>query len=84
MLLKSILNQVQKHQGFIYGATRLIKHDSSYVIEIDIEARKGGKPICSKCGKACPCYDTLSPRRFEFVPLWGIAVFFIYIMRRVN
>ena len=24
------------------------------------------------------------PRQFEFVPLWGMAVFFCYVMRRVN
>jgi len=25
----------------------------------------------------------LAPRRFEFVPLWGLRVFFLYMMRRV-
>ena len=30
-------------------------------------------------------YDTArQPRRFQFVPLWGIAVFFVYAMRRVD
>ncbi|MDP7269475.1 MAG: hypothetical protein QF408_15040, partial [Pirellulales bacterium] len=30
-------------------------------------------------------YDTMpTPRQFEFVPLWGMAVIFIYTMRRVN
>ena len=75
MLLKSILNQVQKHSGFVYGATRLIKLDGPLVIEVDIEVRKDSRPICSKCGHAGSCYDTLSSRRFEYVPLWGIAVF---------
>jgi len=84
MLLKSILNQVQKHSGFIYGAARLIKHAGPLVIEVDLEARKGSRPICSKCGLAGSCYDSLASRRFEYVPLWGIAVFFIYAMRRVN
>ena len=27
-------------------------------------------------------YDKLAQRRFEFVPLWGIAVFLLYAMRR--
>jgi hypothetical protein len=31
-----------------------------------------------------PQYDRLPPRQFEFVPLWGIAVFFLYLMRRVD
>jgi len=26
----------------------------------------------------------LAPRRFEFVPLWGLAVFFVYALRRVQ
>ena len=29
-------------------------------------------------------YDRLAPRRFEFVPLWGLRVFFLYAMRRVD
>ena len=29
-------------------------------------------------------YDRLSPRRFEFVPLWGLRVFLLYAMRRVD
>jgi transposase len=84
MLLKTILNKVQKHLGFVFGAIRLIDLDDQLSIEIEIEPRKGSKPICSKCHTAHSGYDTLSPRRFEFVPLWGIAVFFIYAMRRVN
>lgn len=84
MLLKSILNQVQRHQGFVYGATRLIKRSTQLVLEIEILPRTGSKPICSECGSPGPGYDTLVPRKFEFVPLWGIVVFFLYAMRRVN
>jgi transposase len=84
MLLKSILNQVQRHQGFVYGATRMIKHVAQPALEVEILARKGSKPICSACGLPGPGYDTLSVRRYEFVPLWGIAVFFLYAMRRVH
>jgi len=29
-------------------------------------------------------YDRLEVRRFEFIPVWGFAVFFLYQMRRVN
>ena len=31
-----------------------------------------------------PGYDTLAERYFEFIPLWGILVFFLYSMRRVD
>lgn len=84
MQLKTILNQVQKQQSFVYEAIRLVKHPSRLVLEIEIQARKGSRPICSECGSPGSGYDTLSVRRFEFVPLWGIAVFFLYAMRRVN
>jgi transposase len=84
MQLKSILNRVQRHQSFTYGTSRLLKQATRLVIEIEIKARKGSKPLCSECGSPGPGYDTLSVRRFEFVPLWGIVVFFLYAMRRVN
>jgi transposase len=84
MLLKSILNRVQNHSGFVYGAVRLVEKAGTLSIEIEIRARKGSRPVCSSCGEAGPGYDTLSQRRFEFVPLWGIAVFFLYAMRRVD
>jgi transposase len=29
-------------------------------------------------------YDRLGPRRFEFVPLCSLRVFFLYMMRRVD
>jgi len=53
-------------------------------IEVEIEARKNGRPICSGCAQVRPGYDRQPARRFEFVPLWGIAVFFVYSMRRVH
>jgi transposase len=31
-----------------------------------------------------PGYDHLEERRFEFIPMWGFLVFFMYRMRRVN
>ena len=53
-------------------------------LEVEVLARKNGRPICSGCGRAGPGYDRLPERRFEFVPLWGIAVYFVYAMRRVD
>lgn len=84
MLIKSILNRIQLHHGFVYGATRLVEKATRLLLEIEIRPRKGSRPVCSVCGKDGPGYDTLRVRRFEFVPLWGIAVFFLYAMRRVD
>jgi len=84
MLLKSILNRIQLHHGFVYGSICLVEKEARLLLEIEIRPRKGSRAICSVCGKPGPGYDTLKIRRFEFVPLWGIAVFFLYAMRRVD
>ena len=39
---------------------------------------------CSRCLKPTPGYDRLAERRWLFVPLWGIATYFLYALRRVN
>lgn len=83
MLLKSILNRVQSHHGFVYEKARWADRRGLSVLEIEIRARRGSKPVCSRCGQNGPGYDVLPQRRFEFVPLWGFPVFFLYAMRRV-
>ncbi len=40
--------------------------------------------MCSVCGRAGPDYERFRARRFEFVSLWGIKVFWVYALRRVN
>jgi hypothetical protein len=40
--------------------------------------------ICSGCHRPAPGYDNLPERRFEFIPFWGLLVFFLYSMRRVQ
>lgn len=84
MHLKSILNFVQPHQGFVYGAVTLRRKQDKPFLDIEIRPRKNRQPVCSKCGRPGPGYDTLPVRRCEFVPLWGIAVFFLYAIRRVS
>lgn len=42
------------------------------------------RPRCSTCRKPCPGYDHLPERRWRFVPLWAIAVLFLYASRRVE
>lgn len=84
MLVKTILNRIQKHASFVYGAVRLIEGLGDLILEVEIQARANSRPRCSGCDRRGPGYDTLKPRRFEFVPLWGIKVFFVYGLRRVN
>src|SRR6056297_1348831 len=84
MLVKSILNRVQPQRGFVYGKIRWREHRGRLALDIEISPRRGSRPICSGCQKRGPGYDSLAPRKCEFVPLWGIAVFFLYSMRRVD
>jgi transposase len=84
MLVKSILNRIEKQPGFVYDAVRLVDSAGWLSVEIDIRARKGSQGRCSGCDRPGPTYDTLALRRFEFVPLWAIAVFLLYALRRVR
>lgn len=84
MLVKTILNRIQKQPGFVYGAVTLLEEGGYMVLGVDLWPRRGSRPICSGCGCRRSGYDTLSVRRFEFVALWGIQVFFLYPLRRVD
>lgn len=84
MQLKSILNRVERYKSFVYQEVTWVEGTERPALEVGIEARANGRPICSKCGRVGPGYDRLPQRRFEFIPLWGIAVYFVYAMRRVD
>jgi len=84
MQLKTLLNRIQKHKGFVYGAIELTQEDEQLVLHVAIRPRTNSRPICSGCGRKRPGYDRLPSRRFEFIPFWGILVYFVYAMRRVQ
>ena len=84
MQLKTILNRVQKFKSFVYGNEQLIDLNGELTLLIEIIARAHSRAVCSGCGHRRPGYDLQSPRQFEFIPLWGIPVFFLYALRRVN
>ena len=84
MQLKTILNHVEPYKSFVYKKIRWSDPQSQTAIEILIEPRANGHAICSQCGDRAPGYDRLPARQFEFVPLWQIAVYFVYAMRRVD
>ncbi len=84
MRLQTILNLVQKHKSFVYQKEEIISKGAEQALHITLVARKNSQGNCSGCNKAAGCYDHLPERKFEFVPLWGIRVYFCYRMRRVN
>jgi transposase len=84
MQLKTILNRVLRHSAFVYVAERLVETLAGPMVEVQLRARANSRPRCGCCGRAGPGYDTLAQRRFEFVPLWGMRVFFLYAPRRLS
>ena len=84
MQLKTILNRVQKFKSFVYGTICWVEDAKEPTIEAELCPRANSRPICSGCGCKRPGYDRLPIRRFEFIPMWGIKVFFLYAPRRVD
>ncbi len=84
MRLQTILNRVHGHPSFVYEKVRFVEDGGDLALEAQIRPRANGRPKCSKCGEPRPGYDTLKPRRFEFIPILGMAVYFVYPMRRVD
>jgi len=84
MRLATILNRLEKHKSFVYGSARWEEPADGPALVIPIRPRKNSRPVCSGCGRHGRPYDRLAERRFEYVPLWGMVVFFTYRMRRVD
>lgn len=84
MRLKTILNRIHRHGSFVYEKVRFLEEGGELALEAEIRPRINGRPKCSGCGELRPGYDTLKPRRFEFIPIWGMAVYFVYAMRRID
>jgi len=66
------------------ASTRPAGIGSDPTLLVELRAHGRSRPVCSGRGRHGPGYDTLDERRFEFVPLWAIPVFFLYRMRRVH
>jgi transposase len=83
MKLIALLNRCYHFKGFVYESARLGKGPQNSV-EVRVRVRRGSRPYCAGCGERCAGYDRLPERRFEFIPVWGFAVFFLYARRRVE
>jgi transposase len=75
---------VEKLKGFVYESERFITSGNRPSIEVVVRPRKGSQGYCGGCGKKGPTYDTGEPRHFQYLPMWGILVFLVYCMRRIN
>ena len=87
MQLKTILNQVHPVKGFVYEKAERVEDSSQpngFRIDVRMRSRHGSRGRSSCCGIRGSTHDHLEPRRFDFIPLWGIAVALIYQMRRIR
>lgn len=80
MLIKTILNKCYPVKNFVYGKTK----ENGKTIFIEVKEKKGTQGLCSLCKEAAPTYDHLRERVFQFIPLWGFKVMFMYKPRRVD
>jgi len=84
MQLQTILNHVEWCKSFVYESVAWSDVETKAALEVSLRPRTNSRPICARCGQRGPGYDRLPTRRFSYVPLWGIAVYFVYAMRRVD
>ena len=84
MRVKSILNQVEKYKDFVYERVRWREEGQERVLVVEVRERAHRPGRCAECGEPRPGYDRLAARQFEYVPLWGIPVYFVYAPRRVQ
>ena len=82
MELTTIINHCYRFPGFIYERAKWSADKKS--IEVRVRPRVGSAAVCSGCHQRGSGYDHLDERRFEFIPFWGLLVFFLYRMRRVS
>lgn len=85
MHLESILRRLQPQPGFVYDKIAWAGTRDRPCLHVHLRPRRGSRGICSRCCRKRPGYDVQQPARlFTFVPFWGIAVRFVYAMRRVD
>ena len=61
MQLKTILNQVYRLPGFVYGKIRLVPAEEEGErprVEVEVRPRANGQAQCSGCGERAPGYTT--------------------------
>jgi hypothetical protein len=80
--LVPIPNRSHQFRGFVYQSTRFVRDRNIMGIVRLAPPRLGGRLL--GCHQPTPGYDHLPERRFEFIPFWGILVFLLYCIRRVN
>ena len=64
MLLKTILNQSEKCNSFVYDTVTFEMVDTHKALVMDMKARKNTQPICPTCMRKHSVYDTQKARLY--------------------
>ena len=85
MLLKTLLNKIEKYSSFVYKKVHFDVIILQEILIIEINSRVGSRGRCPECNRRSPTYDTSrKPRLFSYVPIWGFPVYFSYKPRRIS
>jgi transposase len=84
MQLKTLFNLVAKQPGFVFTDISWSMTIKGAQLLAGLRARQGSRGKCAQCMQPGPCYDHVKERRFAFVPLWLIPVWFVYAPRRIQ
>jgi transposase len=84
MLIKTVLNKVERFKSFVYGTIRLQFVDGVEALVIDIEPRRNSRPVCPECGRRRNVYDRQPQRLFEYLPVLAFKSYYRYAPRRVD
>jgi len=84
MLIKTLLNKVERFKSFVYGSVSVMLVAGTEAVVIDIEPRRNSRPICPECRKGCMIYDRQPYRLYEYLPIWTFKAYFRYAPRRVK
>ena len=84
MLIKTLLNKVERFKSFVYGSICVTLIADVEALVIDIEPRRNSRSICPECGKRQRMYDRQPQRLFEYIPVWSFKTYFRYAPRRVR
>ena len=77
MLIKTLLNKIEKYSSFVYKKIHLGVQDFEECLIIEVHHRIDSRGKCPVCLKRCSTYDTArTPRMFSYVPIWGFYVYF--------
>ena len=51
MQVQTILNRVQRHKSCVYRQARFRDDGDRLALDVTVESRANGRPVCSGCGK---------------------------------